>query len=70
MGFTFDNSRLKSQYTAVANVIEQYLPGLVCGSVDPEVDIPEFIERLNDAGMQDIIAGKQEQLDAWVEANK
>ena len=70
MGFTFDNSRLKSQYTAVANVIEQYLPGLVCGSVDPEMDIPEFIERLNDAGMQDIIAAKQEQLDAWVEANK
>lgn len=70
MGFTFDNSRLKSQYTAVANVIEQYLPALVCGSVDPEQDIPEFIERLNDAGLQDIIAAKQEQLDAWVEANK
>ena len=28
------------------------------------------IERLNDAGLQDIIAAKQEQLDAWVEANK
>ena len=70
MGFTFDNSRVKSQYTAVANVISQYLPGLVCGSVDPEVDIPEFIERLNDAGMQEIIAAKQEQLDAWVAANK
>ena len=70
MGFTFDNSRLKSQYTAVANVIEQFLPGLVCGSVDPEVDIPEFIERLNDAGLQDIIAAKQEQLDAWIAENK
>jgi putative aldouronate transport system substrate-binding protein len=70
MGFTFDNSRVKSQYTAVANVISQYLPGLVCGSVDPEVDIPEFIERLNESGLQDIIAAKQEQLDAWVQANK
>ena len=70
MGFTFDNSRLKSQYTAVANVIEQYLPGLVCGSVDPEVDIPEFTERLNDAGLPDIIAAKQEQLDAWIKENK
>ena len=70
MGFTFDNSRVKSQYTAVANVIEQYLPGLVCGSVDPAADIPEFIERLNDAGIQDIIAAKQEQLDAWVAENQ
>ena len=70
MGFTFDNSRVKSQYTAVANVIEQYLPGLVCGSVDPAADIPEFIERLNDAGIQDIIAAKQDQLDAWVAENQ
>lgn len=70
MGFTFDNSRLKSQYTAVANVITQFLPGLVCGSVDPEADIPEFIDRLTDAGLPDIINAKQEQLNAWVEANK
>ena len=70
MGFTFDNSRVKSQYTAVANVISQYLPGLVCGSVDPEVDIPEFIAALNDAGLPDIIAAKQEQLDAWAAENK
>ena len=54
----------------MANVIEQYLPALVCGSVDPEQDIPEFVERLNDAGLLDIIAAKQEQLDAWVAANK
>ena len=70
MGFTFDNSRVKSQYTAVANVISQYLPGLVCGSVDPEADIPEFLEALNDAGLGDIIAAKQEQLDAWAAENK
>jgi len=70
MGFTFDNSRVKSQYTAVANVISQYLPGLVCGSVDPDVDIPEFISALNDAGLPDIIAAKQEQLDAWAAENK
>jgi putative aldouronate transport system substrate-binding protein len=70
LGFTYDNSRVKTAYTAVTNVIEQYLPALVCGSVDPEVDIPEFIERLNESGLQDIIAAKQEQLDAWVQANK
>ena len=35
MGFTFDNSAVKTEYTAVTNVIEQYLYGLVCGSVDP-----------------------------------
>ena len=66
LGFTYDNSRVKTAYTAVTNVIEQYLPALVCGSVDPEVDIPEFTQRLQDAGLQTIIDSKQEQLDAWL----
>ena len=66
LGFTYDNSRVKTAYTAVTNVIEQYLPALVCGSVDPEVDIPEFVQRLQDAGLQTIIDSKQEQLDAWL----
>lgn len=65
MGFTFDASALKTQYTAVKNVINQYLPGLMCGSVDPETEIPKFVADLNAAGYQDIIAAKQEQLDAW-----
>jgi len=65
MGFTFDNSAVKTEYTAVANVIEQYLFGLVCGSVDPTTEIPVFLERLADAGMGAIIAEKQAQLDAW-----
>ena len=70
MGFTFDNSSVKSQYTAVSNVISEFLPGLVCGSVDPADDIPEFLEALEDAGLGDIIAAKQAQLDAWAAENK
>lgn len=70
MGFTFDASSLKSQYTAVKNVINQYLPGLMCGSVDPETEIPKFVSALNDAGYQEILAAKQEQLDQWIAENK
>ena len=70
MGFTFDSSSVKTEYTAVTNVIEQYLPGLVCGSVDPATEIPVFLERLTEAGLGEIIAAKQTQLDAWVAANK
>jgi ABC-type glycerol-3-phosphate transport system substrate-binding protein len=70
MGFTFDSSSVKTEYTAVTNAIDQYLPGLVCGSVDPATEIPIFLERLQEAGLGEIIAAKQEQLDAWVSANK
>ncbi len=67
MGFTFDSSEVKTEYTAVSNVINQYLPGLSCGSMDPETALPEFIEKLNAAGYEKILAEKQEQLDAWLE---
>lgn len=70
MGFSFDSTAFRTQYTAVNNVIKQYLPGLMCGSVDPETEIPKFVADLNAAGYQDILAAKQEQLDAWSAAQQ
>lgn len=68
MGFTFDKSNVKTQYTAVSNVISQYLPGLVCGSLDPETEIEKFESALKEAGYQEILDEKQSQLDAWAAA--
>jgi putative aldouronate transport system substrate-binding protein len=66
MGFTFDGSSVKTEYTVISNVIQQYLPGLLCGSVDPKIVLPEFKEKLSSAGLDAIIAAKQEQLDKWL----
>jgi putative aldouronate transport system substrate-binding protein len=66
MGFSFDTSDLQTQYTAVSNVIKQYLPGLSCGSVDPSETLPVFRQALKDAGYDDILNAKQEQLDSWL----
>ena len=57
---------MKTEYTAVSNIISQYLPGLSCGSVDPTTVLPEFIEKLNASGYEKIINAKQEQLDKWM----
>ncbi len=65
MGFTFDASGVQTQYTAVSNVIQQYLPGIACGSVDTDAALAEFRQALKDAGYDDILAEKQTQLDAW-----
>ena len=70
MGFTFDSSSVKTQYTTVNNVIKQYMPGLNCGSLDPDTEIEKFVKALDDAGYQDILNAKQEQLDAWVAQQK
>lgn len=66
MGFTFDSSSVKTEYTAVESVISQYLGALQCGSVDPTAELPNFIEALKSAGLDTIIAEKQKQLDAWL----
>ncbi len=66
MGFTFDATSVQTQMTAVSNVIQQYYPGIQCGSVDPETAIPEFEAALADAGYNDILEEKQAQLDAWL----
>ncbi len=66
MGFTFDSSEVGTEYAGVINVIQQYLPGLLCGSVDPVTAIPEFRDKLTVAGLDRIIAAKQKQLDEWL----
>ncbi|MGN6711609.1 ABC transporter substrate-binding protein [Anaerocolumna jejuensis] len=69
-GFIFDSSPVKNEYTSVINVINQYLPVLRCGSVDPVTELPDFIAKLKEAGMDKIIAEKQKQLDAYLAENK
>lgn len=66
MGFTFDSSSVKTEYTGVVNTIQQYLPGLLCGSIDPAEMLPKFKDDLVTAGLDTIIAEKQKQLDAWM----
>ncbi|UQZ85640.1 Bacterial extracellular solute-binding protein [Paenibacillus konkukensis] len=65
LGFTFDASPVKTEVTAVSNVINQYRRGLECGVLDPDKELPNFISKLKDAGIDKIVAEKQKQLDQW-----
>lgn len=69
-GFIFDPSDVITELSAINNVKNQYIPGLICGALDPETDIPEFIKALQDAGSQTLIEKKQEQLDEWLSKQK
>ncbi|MFD1905099.1 ABC transporter substrate-binding protein [Paenibacillus rhizoplanae] len=69
-GFIFDQGQVKTQMSAVTNVVSQFLPALVSGSVDPDTIIAKFNSALKDAGAQDIIDSKQQQLDQWLAAQK
>lgn len=69
-GFMFDASGVTTEISAIANVYNQYVPGLICGTVDPETTMPEFLNALDAAGINTVIQAKQEQLDAWIAAQK
>lgn len=65
-GFIFDQSEVKTEMSAINNVINQYLPGLVTGGLDPETTVPKFINALKAAGAETVIKAKQAQLDKWL----
>ena len=65
MGFSFNNSELTTEYTALANIYAEYKKQLEFGFLDPAVGIPEMVERMEKAGLDKYIAAKQEQIDQW-----
>lgn len=69
LGFTFDNSSVSTEYTALHNIYTEYQKQLEFGFTDPDVGIPEMVQRLNDAGLEKYITEKQTQLDTWAGAN-
>lgn len=69
MGFSFDISAVKNEITAVTNVDNQYSTGLMTGISDPSL-IPEYVSKLEAAGIKQIIQEKQKQMDEWLLTNK
>lgn len=68
-GFKFDSTMVMNQITACNNVLEKYVPALLCGSLDPDETIPVLNEEMKAAGIDDIVAEKQAQLDEYLAAN-
>lgn len=64
-GFVFDQSAVSREISLCKAVVEQYYPVIDCGCVDPEIEIPKFVQALKNAGIDKILAEKQRQLDAW-----
>jgi putative aldouronate transport system substrate-binding protein len=69
LGFTFDSAPVRNAVTSVANVAAEYRVALEFGMLDVDENLPKFIAALKAAGMDEIIAEKQRQLDAWAKEN-
>lgn len=68
-GFTFNADPVKTEIANCAAVISEMIPVLSNGAAAPAGLLPQFLSRLENAGIDTIIAEKQAQLDAWKSAN-
>lgn len=68
LGFTFDQSLVKTEVAAVTNMENQYRVGFETGTLDPAM-LDRFVNDLKSAGIDKIIAEKQKQLDEWAAVN-
>lgn len=66
LGYSFNIDNVSSQYSAVSSVVAQYLPILQTGSIDPAKELPEFLNALETAGIEEVIAENQNQFDSWL----
>ncbi len=69
MGFTFDNTNVMAEYTALTNVYNEYINQIIMGFVEPEAAIAEMNKKLYDAGLERYMAAKQEALNTWAADN-
>ena len=69
MGFSWDSTSVINEVTACSNVKATYDTALRWGTMDPDENLPKFLEELEAAGINDIISAKQAALDEFL-ANK
>ncbi len=62
--FIFDSSALETEAGALANVYAEYAFNLMSGAVDPDVALPDFLAKLEEAGINEFVAAVQEQVAA------
>lgn len=67
LGFTYNAEATKSQNSVTFNIRKEYDPGLDTGAVDP-AKVDEYLKKLKANGLDEIIAEKQKQLDAFLAA--
>ena len=66
LGFNFDQEPISHLIAQQASIVEEYVPALTTGSLDPDTYLPEFIDKLGKADSErEIMAEIQRQLDEW-----
>ena len=65
-GFTFDSSAFENQYAEITAIKQEYMNNLATGTIDPDIYVPEMLDKMYAAGLQEIIDEAQRQLDEYL----
>ena len=60
---------MDTQLAGILSAFNEYANSLQCGAMDVETNLPAFQEKLKAAGIDDVVANVQGQLDAWLAEN-
>lgn len=66
-GFTYDTENVKTEITAITNVINKYLSVICAGYSDPNEAVPQMVSELEAAGINNILEDAQSQVDTWMD---
>ena len=62
LGFNLDNVPVETEIAALTSTIQEYGPALESGMVDPEENIPKFLQALKDSGVDVLLEEINKQL--------
>jgi putative aldouronate transport system substrate-binding protein len=65
LGFNFNPEPVKNEMAQVSAVTKEYGEPLISGMVDPAKGLPEYQQKLKEAGIDKIVEEVQKQIDAW-----
>ena len=64
-GYVFDSTDYSTELSALSSVYNEYEPIISCGAINPDDELPAFINALKAAGIDEMVAANQEQYNAW-----
>lgn len=65
-GFAFDPTPVEMQVAQLTVLMEKWNPRMMTGTINPETAIPEALAEMEAAGLRDVIAEAQRQLDEFL----
>lgn len=68
-GFVINSDNFRNESTAISNVINEFNFGLETGTMDPDVYVPKYTEKLKAAGIEKVLAEVNKQYSDWKAAN-